>query len=198
MIANEFSYWLNDGTPIGLRAIKKEDKNLLKEGFGLLSEHSRYLRFCHYIPSLSEAELTYLTDVDQVQHVAWGAYDKTQNYRSGIGIGRYVRINDSDRAELAITVLDDYQKRGLGTLLFSILYLLAGVHGINRLCLFLYAENASLLKKLIPMNQETFFEKGMFQTEIPVCNEIDILQDLKAKPNFIALLHDIKDLLIID
>lgn len=188
-----FSYHLKDGTPIGIRAIRKEDKELLKHGFDMLSEHSRYLRFCGHVQSLSDAELTYLSDVDQVNHVAWGAFDLTGQLDAGIGIGRYIRIGDSDRAELAVTVVDSYQNRGLGKILLGILYLLARKQGINRFCIFLYAENGSLLRKLFPLSRETAFEMGMFRAEIPVLPDLQMLKEIHVDSRFLKLLEDLQE-----
>lgn len=190
-----FPYHLNDGTPIGIRAIRKEDKEMLKRSFDLLSEHSRYLRFCGNVRSLSDAELNYLTNVDQVNHVAWGAFVKSESQNEGIGIGRYIRIGDSDRAELAITVLDPYQNRGLGKTLLAILYLLAQARGIKRFCIFLYGENGSLLRKLFPLSRETVFEMGMFQAEIPVLPDLEMLKEIHVDTRFIKLLEEIQALL---
>ena len=50
-----------------LRLVRPEDKALLADGFALLSERSRYQRFLAAKRRLSERELAYLTEVDNVR-----------------------------------------------------------------------------------------------------------------------------------
>ena len=61
---------LLDGRPVLVRAIRPEDKAMLREGFRRLSPQSVYLRFFQAKKELSEAELRYLTEVDFQSHVA--------------------------------------------------------------------------------------------------------------------------------
>ncbi len=175
MPITEFSYQLCDGTPVKIRTVRKTDKDLLKHGFGLLSEHARYLRFCDNIPSLSEKDWDYLTDVDQINHVAWGVFDLTSDQSFGIGIGRYIHSDESGTAELAITILDAYQKRGLGTLLLALLYLIAQNNGLKKFCMYLHAENITLLRKLFPLGMKTIFSDGLFHAEVPVLRNLEEL-----------------------
>jgi GNAT superfamily N-acetyltransferase len=49
-----------------------------------------------------------------------------------VGVGRFVRLADPAVAEPAITVIDDYQGRGLGAILLDALMREAIGHGITR------------------------------------------------------------------
>src|SRR5262249_4516593 len=83
-------------------------------GFARLSPESRRLRFLRRKDALTPAELRYFTDVDHHDHEALGALDHTGG--RGVGIARYVRDSgDPHSAEIAVTVVDDWQGRGLGT-----------------------------------------------------------------------------------
>ena len=63
---------------------------------------------------LSPAELRYFTEIDHHDHEALGAVDRANG--RGVGVARYVRsLEDSQTAELAVTVVDEWQGRGLGT-----------------------------------------------------------------------------------
>ncbi|HJL19699.1 MAG TPA: GNAT family N-acetyltransferase [Sandaracinaceae bacterium LLY-WYZ-13_1] len=98
-----------------LRDVRPDDKPLFVEGFAHLSEDSRYLRFFGTKKSLNEDELHYLTEVDGVRHVAIGALDDEGH---GVGVGRYVMLDDAPGvAEVAVTVVDELQGRGLGHVL---------------------------------------------------------------------------------
>src|SRR5437660_7106872 len=109
---------LPDGTPITIRRLTPSDAPILAGGFARLSEESRRLRFLTAKERLSESELRYLTEVDGHRHEALGAIDPGSG--EGIAVARFVRDQrDSSRAEVAITVADDWQRRGLGKLLLN-------------------------------------------------------------------------------
>jgi GNAT superfamily N-acetyltransferase len=91
-----------------------------------MSEQSRFARFGSGISNLSDSELRYLTEVDQVTHVAWGAIIDAQP----AGVGRYI-VGEDAVAEIAITVVDEFQRRGLATALFEALVASARASGIE-------------------------------------------------------------------
>lgn len=102
-----------------VRPVHAEDKPLFVEGFGHLSEDSRYLRFFGTKKALSERELSYLTDVDGVHHVALGAVDERGH---GVAVGRYVVLDEEPGvAEVAVTVIDELHGQGLGHALVELL-----------------------------------------------------------------------------
>ncbi len=126
---------LRDGTPVLVRPIRPEDKELLLRGFEKLSERSRYLRFLAPKLSLSEEELRYLTEVDGERHFALGAarVDELGRAVEGLGVARLIRYADEPNvAEAAIAVADDVQGQGLGTLLFMRLVAAGCERGISR------------------------------------------------------------------
>lgn len=89
-------------------------------GFSRLSPQYREFRFAVPLCRLRPDQLSYPTEIDDVNHVAYGALDLSLPDRPGIGISRYVRLNsDPACAEIAITVIDDYQSKGLGTKLIK-------------------------------------------------------------------------------
>ena len=111
---------LSDGTRVLVRPIVPEDKDLLVEGFTRLSPQSRFRRFLGYMDKLRPPLLRYLTEIDYVDHFAWVAFDQEKNL--GIGVARYVRMRDDPTAaEAAVVVVDDYQGRGVGTVLLQVL-----------------------------------------------------------------------------
>jgi RimJ/RimL family protein N-acetyltransferase len=81
----------------------------LRDGAGAAGRSPRRWR-----PALSPAELRYFTDVDHHDHEALGVLDHPGG--RGVGIARYVRdADDRQAAEIAVTIVDDWQGRGLGT-----------------------------------------------------------------------------------
>ena len=120
---------LRDGSRVAIRPIEPDDREELAEGFERLSAESRYRRFFAPVPALSARDLDYLTDVDHRDHEALVATDAATG--AGIGVARYVRTAP-EVAEPAIVVADDWQGRGVGTLLLDALVGRAREEGIRR------------------------------------------------------------------
>lgn len=121
---------LRDGTPVVLRLLRPEDKELLRIGFERLSPESRYARFFSPKQTLSDDELHYLCDIDQESHFAIGAVLEGDATR-GLGIARFITVA-TGTAEAAIAVADDMQGQGLGRLLFLRLCAAAYERGITK------------------------------------------------------------------
>ena len=121
---------LRDGSIAELRPIHPDDRVLLAEGLSQMSIESRFARFGTGIDHLTDAELDYLTNVDHVAHVAWGALIDDEP----AGVGRYVRFSDADCADIAVTVVDRFQGRGLGRVLFDALIASARANKLDEVC----------------------------------------------------------------
>jgi RimJ/RimL family protein N-acetyltransferase len=141
---------LRDGSTVLIRPVRSKDAPLLARGFARLSPQSRWMRFLGTKTSLSAAELRYLTDVDHHDHEAIAALSAADG--RGVGIARYVRdTNDPRSAEIALTIVDDWQGRGLGTELLARLSGRARQAGIDRFTALVSTQNAAmtgLLRKL--------------------------------------------------
>jgi len=122
---------LRDGSRVFVRQVRSTDTLLLAEGFARLSERSRRMRFLGKKEKLSAGELRYYTDVDHHDHEALVALDPADG--RGAGVARYVRDADDPRAaEIALTIADDWQGRGLGSALLARLSDRARQEGICR------------------------------------------------------------------
>ena len=134
---------LRDGSAVLIRQVRSTDAPLLADGFARLSAASRQMRFLGVKKELSAAELRYFTDVDHHDHEALGALDQAGGH--GVGIARYIRdADDPQAAEIAITIVDDWQGRGLGTELLAQLSDRARQEGIRRLTALTDAGNAAV------------------------------------------------------
>ncbi len=137
---------LRDGSAVLIRQIQPSDAPLLAGGFARLSAHSRQMRFLRRKDELSAAELRYFTDVDHHDHEALGALDPGGR---GVGIARYVRdAHDPHAAEIALTIVDDWQGRGLGTELLAQLTDRAHSAGIRRFTALVATGNAAMTAML--------------------------------------------------
>lgn len=133
---------LADGSHIQLRPVTPDDKPLIAEGFSRLSSRARYLRFLAPAERLSQSQLAYLSEIDHHDHVAWGVLDTD----APAAVGRWVRLQDDPTAaDVAITVLDEYQRRGIGRLLVEVLAVSARARGVGVLHFDVLAENAPMI-----------------------------------------------------
>lgn len=126
---------LKDGSRVLLRPGLPSDRVLIAREFERLSPESRYRRFFAPMKVLSESLLDYLTSMDYVDHFAWAAISAEPGPHGepqGLGVARYVRLDDPEAAEMAVTVVDDWQGKGLGRILLDALVLEALENGVNR------------------------------------------------------------------
>jgi GNAT superfamily N-acetyltransferase len=149
---------LRDGSRVIIRPLEPDDKAGLAAGFERLSERSRYRRFLSPTPRLTAAQLAYLTEIDHRDHEALVAVDPQT--RDGLGVARYVRsLGDSQEAEFAVAVADDWQRRGLGTTLLGHLAARAREEGIMRFTGLVHEDNEPVRHML-----ETFGPFGLRHT----------------------------------
>lgn len=122
---------LSNGSTILVRPIEPEDRHELELGFRHIGALSRYERFREPTESLTPAQLTFFTQVDHDRHEAFVAVDAETG--EGVGVARYVRDRDDPRqAELACTVMDPWQRRGVGSILVERLAARARACGVER------------------------------------------------------------------
>jgi GNAT superfamily N-acetyltransferase len=137
---------LADGTPVRIRWLDTEDKDKLRKGFRQLSMESRYRRFLAPKSTLTDAELDYLTDVDQYRHLALGAtLIRGDSAGEGVAVARCIRLGEqSTTAEIAVTIVDPYQGLGLGSMLMQRLTVAARERGIETFRATLLAGNTPM------------------------------------------------------
>jgi RimJ/RimL family protein N-acetyltransferase len=141
---------LRDGSHVLIRPVRSTDAPLLADGFTRLSATSRWMRFLTPKKELSPAELRYLTDLDHHDHEALGALDHGNG--RGVGVARYIRhAGDPYAADIAVTIVDDWQGRGLGTELLARLSDRARQEGIHRFTALVAAENVAVARLLRTM-----------------------------------------------
>jgi len=119
---------LADGGVVAVRPLVPGDRAELAAAVERLSERSRYLRFAAPKPRLTERELDHLVAVDHHGSEALVAFDPATG--RGIGVARYAPVPGAPRvADVAVTVADEWQGRGLGTALLARLVARARAEG---------------------------------------------------------------------
>ena len=166
---NEGVVALRDGARIRVRQGSSSDRGLLLHGFDRLSDESRYRRFLAPMPELTETVVHYLTDVDHHDHESIVAVDDETG--EGIGVARYVRLGERpDVADLAVTVVDDWQGRGVGTLLLEVLGARAREEGITSFTALMLATNTEMLDVLEHLGPLQIVDRdsGTIEIEAPI------------------------------
>jgi GNAT superfamily N-acetyltransferase len=135
---------LRDGSPLVIRPVGPTDKSAIAAGFERLSPESRYRRFFAPLQSLSERDLAYLTEVDHRDHEAVIGFDAPTG--EPVGVARYIRSDQPTEAEVAVTVVDDWQGRGVATALLDRLVRRAREEGITHFLALVMTENREAIE----------------------------------------------------
>ena len=135
---------LRDGSEVVVRPVRPGDKDAIAAGFERMSAQSRYRRFFAPLEELSPRDLRYLTEVDHHDHEALIAFDRATG--APVGAARYVRSDDPAEAEVAVTVVDDWQGRGAATALLEALVGRAREEGLERFTALVLSENTDALE----------------------------------------------------
>ena len=152
---------LRDGTRVTIRAVRSDDRDRVATAFGNLERESVYTRFFTYKKALSDAELASIDAMDFVNEVMLVATVAADADEIVIGGASYVAHDASDgsrAAEVAFTVEEDYQGKGLAGRLIGHLIGIARQLGIARFEADVLSGNKAMLavfaRSGLPMRQK--------------------------------------------
>jgi acetyltransferase len=133
---------LRDGTPVIVRPLLEEDRELAAEAYRRASPEARYQRF--WSPTgemIGSAMLDRLVEQDPTRHMTWALLDPARDY-PGVGGASWWRDDANPaEAEISLIVLDPDQGRGIGTLLLAVIWLSAYRAGIERITGYCLVDN---------------------------------------------------------
>lgn len=140
---------LKDSIPVTVRAIRAEDWASVATAFKSLDPESVYTRFFTYKKTLTDVELTRITEVDFVRVVALVMTTREHDAERLIGGGRYVVTDEAGTtrsAELAFTTANDYRGRGVASCLLRHLIRLGQSQGLSQFEADVLAHNRAMLE----------------------------------------------------
>jgi RimJ/RimL family protein N-acetyltransferase len=141
---------LDDGTLALIWELRPGDREAVREGFARLSEETRFHRFLAAVPHLTDTMLDHLVDeVDGVDHVALALVVVDEDgHGVPAGVARMIRYADQrNAADVAVTVIDEFQRRGVATALLTEL-MRRRPAGVTQLVTTVTADNAASLAML--------------------------------------------------
>jgi protein lysine acetyltransferase len=176
-----------DGARLWIRPLLPTDRGKLADAQPGFSRESHYRRFFS-APPLTDKVIEYLIDVDYVDHFAWAVLAADEPGEPGVASARYIRERaERDTAEVAFSVIDDYQDRGIGTLLLGALAVAADENGVRRFRARVLTENERMravfrragarMEFAEPGVLETLFDVPSFGEGLPDLATAEALRD---------------------
>lgn len=139
-----WSETLRDRSHVLIRPITAQDHDAERVFIEGLSAQSRRFRFLGQIGRPSEQLIERLTSIDRDHEVAFVAVIAEGAHERIVGVSRYSSDAQGLRCECAVTVDDDWQHKGLGTLLMRHLITVARARGIRSMVSVDSAENVAM------------------------------------------------------
>ena len=143
----EYPRWsetLHDNSYVLIRPITRQDEAAERAFIEGLSTQSRRYRFLGAVACASDRLIEQFTNIDYVHEVAFAAVIPEDAHERIVGVSRYSTDADGVNCECAVTVSDEWQQKGLGTLLMRHLIEVARARGIRRMTSIDVAENAKM------------------------------------------------------
>ncbi len=157
------------GIELFLRPVKISDEPLLKSFFACLSDQSLYYRFASPRRRVPRERLQEFFVIDYTDKIVVLALKKTSEREAELlGMGQYAVNEGEHTAEAAFVVKDEYQNKGVGTVLLQTLTTFAKKQGLLGFTAEVLQENLPMMRVFHKMgfdmtttNQEGTFELRM-------------------------------------
>lgn len=133
------------GRPLMVRPLRAADVEALQDLFYGLSDESVYQRFMQHKRSHPHEEILELVDLDYEHNMALVVTDGVDPSAEIIAIARYDVDPATGLADIAFVVRDDWQSRGIGTLLMRRMKAIGRARGLSGFTADVLATNARML-----------------------------------------------------
>src|SRR5215469_15764717 len=136
---------LRDGRRVEIRALRPDDRDELLAAASRTSDRSLYRRFFGVRRTFSDAEVAAFVNIDFVAEVALLAVTREGGQEVVAGGGRYIVVSPGT-AELAFSVVDEFQGLGLASALLRHLTALARAAGLRQFLAEVLPDNTAMLR----------------------------------------------------
>lgn len=134
------------GTSFNVASLTPADRAQIQAGLRYMSHESIRNRFMGSKKEFTEKELDYLTSLDGLNHYALGV-EEADGLHRGVAVIRMVRSeSDPLEAEVAITIIDEYQKKGLGSFLLDLIILAAQERQVTKFSFTFFPQNDAIIR----------------------------------------------------
>jgi RimJ/RimL family protein N-acetyltransferase len=136
---------LRNGRRIEIRALRPGDRDALLAAADHTSDQSLYRRFFSVRRAFSDEEVASFVRVDFVDEIALLAVVREGAREIVAGGGRYIVVRPGT-AELAFTVVDEFQRQGIASALLRHLTALARAAGVREFIAEVLTDNTAMLR----------------------------------------------------
>jgi acyl-CoA hydrolase/GNAT superfamily N-acetyltransferase len=135
-----------DGSQVFVRPIRPDDEPLMREMFYDFSEQTKYLRYHAALKSMPHNKLQVFCTVDYRTEMALIGLVGKPGEEDVVGVARYMTDAEGRSAEVAFTVRDEWQRKGLGSYFFNRLVQIGRENGVTQFEAYVLVENSGMLK----------------------------------------------------
>ncbi len=162
-----WDYKLKDGRTVHFRPIRMVDEEKLRRFFYGLRQEDVYYRFMGLVKTLSHSQAQPLVVLDYDEKFAIVGTVGEEPDEEFVAVGRWFLDRPTNRAEVAFTVLPDWQNQGIGRFLLQNLVSVARRKGIRGFTAEVMAENKRMLRVFTRSgyNTNTHLEYGVYSVD---------------------------------
>lgn len=171
--------------PLRLGSVLPSHRAQISQSLKDLSAESIRNRFMGSKKEFSPQELEYLTNLDGWNHYAIGIEERDRP--RGVAIVRMVRSSSNPlEAEVAITIIDEYQKLGLGSVLMKFIAMSAFERNLEQLSFTFMPQNEGIIRLIQKIGKSSHGSDSAM-------DYVQLCVNLKDV-NFEGLKHDLLEL----
>ena len=153
------TYQIPAGPLVRFRDVRPDDDKLVAQAVDSASRQTLLHRFFSPVASVPVTQVRQMLTLDPArERCVVGVIEEQGNERIICG-ARLVKLGNSGSAEMALTVHDDYQRRGLGKFLVSLILQMAVFEKLSSIEAFVMASNTAmlnLLKSIAPQHRREY------------------------------------------